>query len=554
MYLEEEIVGDPLWRQNYSSSKEHASRVLDVLNDQSSRGQNLKLPEAEARLQFLHLVVTSLQATRQDKPGGVISARVLFDGSNGTPVNRRIRLPDKDRAPVASDPKRFMRGKARRNEQTFSLTADVAEALWQVPVDRRDRHLLGCQVEVGGDVFTNTVGTIGVASASYFWSRVAASVGRVTQYIARRSATAWHQLVADDFHLEAGERHCRAALITFFVLCATAGIRLSWTLLLGQVSSFASILPARDIRTKSAVDHQLDPEDRRFYFSQRQHLRRRTRQGDVRGGGARIRAPLPRTTLPIYVTPSLQLGEVGTGLREVFPVSPCSTALSSPDIIHALWKCIRGRRLRELTRKPARKGPGLGGWVPVTKSEGKLDPWLSPWFSYELIRTDWPWIFEKGDKPSLIISTLEALAVLISLKLFFGDEPKRERTKVQVVPTWTDNRGNGSALNKLMSTKFPSSAVVMELSWYPKRMSAKASVEWAPRTARGRCLGKWYHVQLRPFSENHCGRKSVNGRSSPRRSAWEGRWKKIQERQEQEEYQHTEEGNSGDASRRTRCV
>ena len=31
----------------------------------------------------------------------------------------------------------------------------------------------------------------------------------------------------------------------------------------------------------------------------------------------------------------------------------------------------------------------------------------------------------KGDKPSLIISTLEALAVLISLKLFFGDEPKQ---------------------------------------------------------------------------------------------------------------------------------
>ena len=51
-----------------------------------------------------------------------------------------------------------------------------------------------------------------------------------------------------------------------------------------------------------------------------------------------------------------------------------------------------------------------------------------------------------------------------------------------MVPTWTDNRENGSALNKLMSTKFPSSAVVMELSCYLKRMAAKASVEWAPRS------------------------------------------------------------------------
>ena len=95
--------------------------------------------------------------------------------------------------------------------------------------------------------------------------------------------------------------------------------------------------------------------------------------------------------------------------------------------------------------------------------------------SYEPTRKDWPWINERGDRPSLIISTLEALAVLVvSLKLFFGDEPKKGRTKVQFVPTWTDNRGK---------TKFSSSAVVMELSCYLKRISAKASVEWAPRTA-----------------------------------------------------------------------
>ena len=60
---------DPKWRQNYSSITEHASRVLDVLNDQSSRGQTLKLPEPEARLQFPHLVVASLGAQRKDKPG-----------------------------------------------------------------------------------------------------------------------------------------------------------------------------------------------------------------------------------------------------------------------------------------------------------------------------------------------------------------------------------------------------------------------------------------------------------------------------------------------------
>ena len=60
-----------------------------------------------------------------------------------------------------------------------------------------------------------------------------------------------------------------------------------------------------------------------------------------------------------------------------------------------------------------------------------------------------------------------------------------------MVPTWTDNRVNGSALNKLMSTKFPSIAVVMELSCHLKRMAAKASVKWA----RGRRIMSQMHWQ-----------------------------------------------------------
>ena len=194
-----------------------------MLNDQSSRCQILKLPVAEARLQFPRLVVASLGATRKDKPGGVFSARVLFDGSNGIPVNRRFRLRDQERAPVASDLKRCMREKARRGEQTFSLTADVAEAHRQVLVDRRDWHLLGCQVEAGGDVLIITVGRFGVASASYYLSRVAESIGQITQFVPGRSATSLHQLVADDFHPRSGRRSLSSCAVHVFRL-----VRNSW--------------------------------------------------------------------------------------------------------------------------------------------------------------------------------------------------------------------------------------------------------------------------------------------------------------------------------------
>ena len=38
----------------------------------------------------------------------------------------------------------------------------------QIPIDPRDWHLLGCQVQCGGDVYVNVVGTCGFASGSYY--------------------------------------------------------------------------------------------------------------------------------------------------------------------------------------------------------------------------------------------------------------------------------------------------------------------------------------------------------------------------------------------------
>ena len=72
-----------------------------------------------------------------------------------------------------------MREKASRGLNTFALTADVKEGHRQIPIDPRDWHLLGCQVDRGGDVFINTVGTFGITSASYYWSRVSSAVGRL---------------------------------------------------------------------------------------------------------------------------------------------------------------------------------------------------------------------------------------------------------------------------------------------------------------------------------------------------------------------------------------
>ena len=126
---------------------------------------------------------------------------------------------------------------------------------------------------------------------------------------------------------------------------------------------------------------------------------------------------------------------------------------------------------------------GIGGWEPRLNAQGVPDKSKSRWFTLEITKEKWPWIYEKGDKPSLVIATLEALAVLVSLKAFYGNNPSEGGTKVQVMPTRTDNRGNGAALNKLMTTRYPASALIMEMSAYFTRMHIKALVNWTPRTA-----------------------------------------------------------------------
>ena len=129
---------------------------------------------------------------KKDKPRGIVSARVLFDGTNGISVNSRTRIGDPDRAPIATDLKRVVREEARQGERTLALTAGVAEAHRQIPIEPRDWHPLGCQAQAGGDVYVNAVGTFGVVFASCYWSRVASALGRLSQWLTGKSATTWH--------------------------------------------------------------------------------------------------------------------------------------------------------------------------------------------------------------------------------------------------------------------------------------------------------------------------------------------------------------------------
>ena len=71
--------------------------------------------------------------------------------------------------------------------------------------------------------------------------------------------------------------------------------------------------------------------------------------------------------------------------------------------------------------------------------------------------------------------------MLLAVRAFFPDAQRTQRTKLVVIPSYTDNRGNGALQNKLLSSKYPLSALLMEFGERLPRSGVRPDVRWAPR-------------------------------------------------------------------------
>ena len=127
------------------------------------------------------------------------------------------------------------------------------------------------------------------------------------------------------------------------------------------------------------------------------------------------------------------------------------------------------------------QGVGVGGWWPRKDKHGKISTWESPWFAVKVTPGSAPWVFQKEGQAYRVIASLECLGLLLALLAFGpGQELKHTRMTVQV-PAFTDNRGNGYVVNKLMTTLFPLCATVMELAAQAELRKVRVEAEWTPR-------------------------------------------------------------------------
>ena len=107
-----------------------------------------------------------------------------------------------------------------------------------------------------------------------------------------------------------------------------------------------------------------------------------------------------------------------------------------------------------------------------------MDGCQGPWFSLE-VTPEWaPWAFAKGDLGK-VIAALELLAT-VGVKLWVPEGNAKKTSRV-AIRGYTDNQSNEALLRKAMTTKFPSTLILMELAEELSAKNCELQLQWIRR-------------------------------------------------------------------------
>jgi len=497
--LEEDFPG--AWRANYTSAQLLHHEVVRELEELDRRGLTLKLTEEEAKQRYgEELVVASLGAIQKRvEDDGTIVIRLLFDGTHGVHVNTRIKVLDQERFPGAPDLKRQLREQAAVGMPTLGLTVDAKDAHRCVAVFPGDWHYQAAQAYEGGPVYLFKRGTFGVASASYWWGRLAAAIGRLIHAVVGKIPF-WLMLLADDFKFEVAGGDYASHLLTALWVLILLRVPISWEKVRGGTRF-------------PWVGYELDLARHTLGLSQSRAQWLCDWMDKVCADGtvliADFVAALGRASFAFgaleYDRPFLGPLFAFAALHPPGAVRPVPTYVLL--LLHFLGGRLRSRRAFPCAVKKQWRAEGprldakaegklatVAGWLPLPGPRGQADTTVSPWFYVELTPATAGWAYQRDGQPFRVIATLEAMAVLLCVVAFapwlsgtgkaqgpggMGAPPAIGA--VARIPTLTDNKGNTFALNRLASSKFPLCAVTMELAAQLEKLGLVLDLGWAPR-------------------------------------------------------------------------
>ena len=410
--------------------------------------------------------------------------RVIHDATHKTCVNHRIKCRDKLRFPGVKEKHQLMRERRDRKEFVLSLLGDFTKAHRWIRIRDDEHGYLACQIEPGF-VWTNRCGTFGVGSAAYWWARLAGCLVRAVHGLLGQKWTVEMLLFADDLELEAANATEREAVVMaifcFMILGSPfknrkfcGGFSVEWVGLFMCNKTYAMGVSER--RAEWLIQWMTAMIDERTVAT-------------LAFAGGLGRLNFAATALyherpwlgPLYAWISGVIHEgspravIPWGVR--FILRWLVQRFRSDGRIMVVPELPKERG--ELFRSDAKAEDGrafLGGW---DLSKGK-DTKKAAWWYLEVKKEDFPWAFAKANDPNRVIATLELMGTLLSIIMFNYTEDTLKRARYTLTGE-TDNQGITLAMRKFMSTKWPLSALLAELSEQLRFRNIELHLDWLPR-------------------------------------------------------------------------
>ena len=456
---------------NYPSAKLHRQALLAELKQQEEWGWMVPMTLGEAQARFGVVSVAPL-AVIEEKAG---KTRTLHDASNSVRINHRIKVQDGEQCPSALDVQAAFTADEGLSGPVLSLVVDIEKAHRRVPVAECDWGHLGCSAtdlppsvedQALWPIYLNTVGTYGVASASWHWARISSLFQRIAYY---SCGLAYLFRYADDFMALAtnrgGVRFSRP-LLRFIVLCNLVGMPLKWEKtrggveceFVGYIFFYDKLLGGiSEKRTAWLCQWARKAADDGMVV---------TRDGKAALGRFAFSAALLRFLLPflgpLYAWFSVLEDGAAWPLPEalIIILRWVANQLEKRHMVPLRLKCPKklGRYFKADARADGQE-VHVGGF----EMRAGFTLWQCRWFSFSLNPTNAPWAFFKQNEAYRTIASLELFASLLCVMLFVAFEECDCETFLLMTGV-TDNKGNEALINKNMSSKYPLYIILLELT------------------------------------------------------------------------------------------
>ena len=215
----------PTATPNYPSAEEHLAAIRQTYLEEVPLGMTIGPLTKEQAATICQCTTDQLcPGALAGKPEGryLDKLRTIHDATINH-VNEWIRRNqlEKTTAPTLHD---AMTALHHCPPDTVLLKLDVTKAHRRIKLLRKDWKYVAALL--GDEVWLNTVGTYGVASAQYYWGRMAALILRITN--ATITNLLWSFVYVDDFLFLLTASHAKQTTAAIVLLFTALGLPISW--------------------------------------------------------------------------------------------------------------------------------------------------------------------------------------------------------------------------------------------------------------------------------------------------------------------------------------